>query len=492
MRERIREWMEKHLQDQGDFTENVIRLAYADWLAASFLMHNNVALACEAGRRAVIYYEEAHAYDRLSVFAGNVVLGSSGDPGLLDGLLPHIQAAANSAPNGRDRWLCVLCVADALDNMGRGHDSFTFYEEAAVLAKTVAAAGGSDAAQAWLDYGMITGNWAVALRHIGNLEELRANDRLTVARPKKKGGAQAVYVITSELEVLNIDTMLGHADEALPQIEKIVVKLQGWWQRSRSGETIPDATDQPQLALTLTHALDVVSRVYIANQKWELALPQVDAILEVKRTLKYSLEDIGVDQLIYAFCLTHLGHYAEAKAEFEHCLRIFQNNPRRKAQTYSYLALLFGELGDVAQAINQARRALATLANLDSVQDRGAAHYNLARRLECSSDARTLAEAPLHDLAAFIYYALSGMEQNLNASFRAYERAFRSARAAGVELPVPRLAELLANPAFRSLREWLEMRKVDTDELQAAVDRRLEQAQQAAASKEQSKGPTSP
>jgi tetratricopeptide (TPR) repeat protein len=493
VRERIREWMAKHPEDQGDLTENFIRLAYAKRLGALFedLSHKNVAVACEAGRRAIIYYEEAHAYDCLSRFAGAVVLHSSGDPGLLDGLLPHLQAAAKSAPNAKDRWLCVLCVADALDNLGRTHDSLPFYEEAAALAKSAADAGGNDAAQAWVDYGTITGNWAVALRHIDDLEGSRKR-QIDSGEARKKGGAAAVYIIAGELEVLNIDVILGHAAQALPQIEEIVVKLEGWWQRSRSGETISEAPNQSQLALTLLHALDTVSRGHIVAEKWELALRRADAIVKLKRTLNYTFENIGVDQLTRAFCLTQLGRYSEAKAELEHCLQIFQNNADFKAKTHSYLAVLFAKLGDDAQAINQARRALAILGNSQSVSVRGGAHYNLARRLEDSNDVHARAEAPLHELAALIYLALSGQGAGQNASFLAYEAAFCHAQAAGVELAVPRLAELLAYPAFRPLRDWLEKSKVDTDKLQATVDRLLEQIRQAAVSSEQSNGPTSP
>ena len=45
---------------------------------------------------------------------------------------------------------------------------------------------------------------------------------------------------------------------------------------------------------------------------------------------------------------------------------------------------------------------------------------------------------------------------------------------------MPRVAELLADPAFRSLKNWLGQRTVGVAEVQTAVDRALEAARQAA------------
>ena len=43
---------------------------------------------------------------------------------------------------------------------------------------------------------------------------------------------------------------------------------------------------------------------------------------------------------------------------------------------------------------------------------------------------------------------------------------------------MPRVAELLAAPAFDPLDQWLRQRQVDLVELQAAVDQVLEQVRQ--------------
>jgi hypothetical protein len=47
-------------------------------------------------------------------------------------------------------------------------------------------------------------------------------------------------------------------------------------------------------------------------------------------------------------------------------------------------------------------------------------------------------------------------------------------------LTVPRVADLLARPDFEPLKLWLRQRNVDIDELQAAIDKFLDQARQAA------------
>jgi gamma-glutamyl:cysteine ligase YbdK (ATP-grasp superfamily) len=63
-----------------------------------------------------------------------------------------------------------------------------------------------------------------------------------------------------------------------------------------------------------------------------------------------------------------------------------------------------------------------------------------------------------------------------------YVVRFRRAHTVGTALAVPRLAELLADPAFAQLEQWLRRRQADVTELQAAVDQLLEQVRQTAIS----------
>ena len=116
----------------------------------------------QAGSRALVYCVQAGAYDRLGGFASSLVTSTS-DPRLLEGLLPHLEAAAESAPEGKPRWSCLCYLADALRGGGRPDASLPFYEQAATQARTAAEAQGENGRQAWADVAAITGNWANAL-----------------------------------------------------------------------------------------------------------------------------------------------------------------------------------------------------------------------------------------------------------------------------------------------------------------------------------------
>ena len=178
--------------------------------------------------------------------------------------------------------------------------------------------------------------------------------------------------------------------------------------------------------------------------------------------------------------LGRLRRFGEAKAELEECLQVFQNDPARRARVLGSLANLFDEQGDVPQAIAQERRALAIRDQLPDPSDRAISHHNLANYLERSGTPSALAESSRHQLAALVYLLVSGLGQvppGLAAQLRV---RFRRAHAAGSPLVVPRVAELLADPAFHPLKEWLRLRQADVAEVQADVDDFLEQARQLA------------
>ena len=73
-----------------------------------------------------------------------------------------------------------------------------------------------------------------------------------------------------------------------------------------------------------------------------------------------------------------------------------------------------------------------------------------------------------------------GWGRTSSTSLHNYAFDFRRANAAGSPLVVPRVAELLADPAFHPLKEWLRLRQADMADVQAAVDDFLEQARQVA------------
>ena len=172
--------------------------------------------------------------------------------------------------------------------------------------------------------------------------------------------------------------------------------------------------------------------------------------------------------------------FGEARAEMEACLLLFQNSLSKSATVLSSLADLFRRQGDVAQAISQQRRALALREQLPSLADRAISHNNLAGYLGRSDTPPALAESSRHWLAALLYHLVAGLGQHLQTSLRNYAVLFRRAQAAGTELAIPRVADLLADPAFAALEQSLRQRQVDLAELQAAVDRFLDQARKAA------------
>jgi len=480
VRERIRDWMAQHPQDKGDLSANSIRLAYAERLEALFngIQHRNLSAALQAGSRALVYCVQAEAWDQLGGFASGVVTGT-GDPRLLAGLLPHLHAAAESAPEGGPRWSCLGYLADALARGSRPDASLAFYEQAATQARAVAEAGGDAARLAWAGYAWIAGNWANALAMTGNLDAARQR-QLDSAAAKKQAGRPAVNVIASELEALRIDIRQGKVATALPEVETRLAQIASWWQQHRSGEHVAEAPDAELLARAYISALDIAKGADFARQDWSAALPRIDIILEVKRALKRPAQDIAGDRMNRANVLTHLGGYAAAQAEMEACLALFQGKPDSCAKVYGSLANLFDEQGDVAQAITQVRRALALREDLPDPAERAISHHNLANYLERNVTPSDRAESPRHQLAALVYRLVAGLGQHLQTSLHNYAIRFRDARQTGGEPAVPRLAVLLADPAFHPLQQWLAQRQEDVDELQTAVDELLDQARQAA------------
>jgi tetratricopeptide (TPR) repeat protein len=480
VRERSRSWMHDHPPDRTDLTEDTIRLAYAERLEAVYevLQHRNMTTALQAGSRALVYYVQAGAYDRLGGFAGHVVT-STGDPRLLASLLPHLEAAAAAAPEGEARWSCLCYLADALRRGGHPEASLPFYAQATTQARTAAEAQGEHGRQTWAYVAAITGNWANALRDVGDLDAARQR-RLDSAEALKKAGQPAVDVLGSELEALRIDIMQGQAAQALPQVEARLAQVEAWWQQHRAGQRVPEAPDPEALARALISALDIAMEAHFAQRDWESALHRIDAKLEVKQALERPVEDIAIDRLNHAIVLGRLGRFGEAQAELEACLRVFQDSPAERATVLSSLAQLFGAQGDVPQAIIQERRALALHEQLPAPEGRALSHNDLALYLERSGAPSALAESPRHQLAALIYRLVAGLGQHLQDSLRNYAIGFRRAQAAGTPLTVPRVADLLADPAFRPLADWLRQRQATVAAVQATVDQALDMARQAA------------
>jgi tetratricopeptide (TPR) repeat protein len=479
VRERIRGWMEHHPQDRGEMTENTIRLAFAERLEAVFggLLHQNMTAALQAGSRALVYCVQAGAWDRLGGFASRLVT-STKDPRLLGPLVDHLDTAAKSAPEGRPRWRCLSNLADAINSAGRPDASLSFYEQAADQAKVVAEAGGDDSRQAWSDRSAITGNWAIALRDTGNLDEARQR-QLDGVEAAKKAGLPETNVLGKELEALRIDIMQGQVVAALPEVEKRLLRIQEWWQQHRSGKPVPEAPDPVILARALISALNIAFHGHNAMEDWPACLRCMDETLEAEHALGRPVEEIARKRVNRATVLMRIpGRMDEAKAELEACLTLFESDPATSATVLSSLAAVLKRQDDIPQAIIQERRALAIREQLPNPADRAISHNNLANRLERSGTPSDLAESSQHQLASLIYNLVAGLVMSLKTSLNNYAIRFRRARAAGSVLAVLRVEELLADPAFAPLAQWLSKREVPIDQLQSAVDQHLDQARQ--------------
>jgi len=479
VRERIRAWMEQHSQDRAEMTENTVRLAYAERLEAVFsgLLHQNMTAALQAGSRALVYCVQAGAWDRLGGFANSLVT-STKDPRLLGPLVDHLDTAAKSAPEGRPRWSCLLNLADAISRAGRPDASLSFYEQAADQAKVVAEAGGDDSRQAWSDRSAITGNWANALGDVGNLDEARQR-QLDSVEAAKKAGLPETNVLGKELEALRIDIMQGQVVAALPEVEKRLLRIQEWWQQHLSGKPVPEAPEPVHLARALISALDIAKECHLVRKDWPACLRCMDDTLEAERALGRPVEEIASTRSNRASFLMRMpGRIDEAKAELEACLLLFEGDHAASATVLSSLADLFSRQGDIPQAIIQQRRSLAMREQLPNPANRAVSHNNLANYLERSGTPSALAESSIHQLAALIYTLVAGLGEFLKTSLGNYAFRFRRARAAGSVLAVPRVEELLADPAFAPLAQWLSKREVPLDQLQSAVDQHINLARQ--------------
>lgn len=480
VRERIRGWMEAHPLDRSDLTEDGIRRGYADWLAAYFkdLQHENMAVALEAGRCAIIYCLQAGDYERLGRFAGHVVTAESSSQFLELGV-ELLKVAADTAPLGRSRWMCLGYLADALTSSGRRAESLMYYEQAAAQAERAAEGRGESARQAWSDLGAITHNWANAYLDMGYLDASRTQ-YLQSAKAWKQAGGPLVKVVGSELGVLRIDVIQGRVDEALPQVAERLSLVQSWWRRQNAGEVVPEAPDLEYLARVLIGGLDIARAAHFAKDDWKKALAQYDAILEVKRGLKRPDEDIAIDRVNRAVVLAKLDCFPEARRDLEACLTIFQSDTTRRAAVLSSLSSVFAAQGDLQEAIHQQRRALAIREQLPNPRDRAISHNNLAIYLERSGTPLMFEQSAHHRLAAFVYQLVADLGQDLTIARQNYAVCFRRAREAGTTLLVPRIIDILADRAFHPLAEWLQGRGVSVEEVQRQVDEALKVAQQLA------------
>lgn len=483
VRERIRAWMESRPTDRGDLTSRGIHALYGDSLATLFqlIQHRNSTLALSAGSRAIVYFVQAEAFDKLGDLAGSVI-NSTDDPQIVSDLIEHLTVAAETAPHGRSRWRCLTFIADALAGSGRPDASLLFFQQAAVLARAAVETdteGKEFIRLGWSDLSWILGNWAGALQDLGDFSRAHAR-RLESAEAAKKAGRPIINVIMSELEALRYDIIEGKVTEALPEILSRLETVEGFWTRHRAGESVPEAPDAEDLVRAYISTLDIARFAHLTLSDWGSTLSCCDALLAITRTLGRPASDIASTRVSRAVALQNLDRFGEAQTELGACLDAFEGDPAQTARTLNALASLFDAMGDWRQALVLARRALAKFEQLLDPHSRAWSHGNLANYLGKSGDTLLVREAEKHQLAALVYSLATGLGQSLQTSFHNYTIVFRRALSSGIAPSIPTVASLVSDPAFASLAHWLAERGIPLDQLQDAVDNFLDQSRQAA------------
>jgi tetratricopeptide (TPR) repeat protein len=471
VRERINEWMSDHPSDRPDLTDHAIRIAFGGRLEleCTILMHKHMDAALDAGSRALVYYLQAGAYDQLSIASD--ILTENNAPHIAERLIPYLEEAVSAAPAGSAHWTCLTHLADAINSADRMDDCLPLYEQAACEARSAAKA--TNSAQDWQDLSLINDGWARALYKLGKLDAARER-RQENASVDVKANAREVSVMMNEIECLRIDVMQGRGDEVLPQLKSYLSKLEGWWAQYFEGEAGPEVRDLEDLARTFLGALDVVRKAYFAQEEWKSAVRVIETTIGVKQQLGRTREDIARDRLNLGNVLQQLNRFKDAKREFDHCLEVFEHDDTEKARVLSSLATLFFLQDDGPAAILQVRRALAIREQLPGIRDRALSHANLATYLDAQSGVS--AEANRHRLAAIVYQIEAKLSQDLQKSLLIHARCLRLHRQANTSMKVPRMADLLADPAFASLSSWLQQASINVTELQTSVDRHLELA----------------
>ena len=443
--ELVRERISFHFQESETINPAPLWHALAERLFARFeaLEHQDISHALQVGYRAVVYAMQAQEYVLLSAFAGKLIT-SSKDAQLCENLIPYFQSLNATAPNDIARMYCQGFLADALHKAGRSEESFPLYEAAAQFAQ------GHDVGE----YAAICSNWAGALLQCGHLAAAREL-RLASASAFHQAGSPAINIIGCEMEALRIDILQGEVDVAMQQIVEHLPQLQTWLQQHQNGETVPEAPDATILTRIWISSLDIAKDGAFAKRDWPTALFYLDEMLECMQSLSRSPYDIGNVRMNRASVLMQLKEFSNARQELEACLPLFQADPYRSSGVLFSLADLFSEMGDVQQAIVLARRALAIRNDLPSPQDRAGSHHNLAKYLIGANTANALAEYPYHQLAALLYRLCAGLKQHLQDTQRNYFIDFRQSYATRQPLRIPTIADLLAQPGFHSIKQWI-------------------------------------
>ncbi len=473
VRERVDAWMQAHADERGGRTATQVAVGYGQRYGAAFKQLQSSGrpdartAAAEAGRRALVYLVRAGEFEALGSFASDLVT-STNDPGLLGHIIAELRAVAEQVPEGKNRWHVRTYLADALTNCGRPDQALPLYEQAVAEAEQ---------AQHWGDVATVTGNWAGALRNVGQLDAAKAM-LLRSAEAEGKAGRPAVNIVGSELEALRIDVMQGRAEQAWPDIETRLDQVRGWWQAHEQGATVPEAPDTEFLGRVLVSGLDIAQEAKRALEHWEDIIALLEEIEAVQEARGESEQQRARTRFNQYGPLLRLGRLDEAQRILEHCLAMERRagDLMGESKVLSALADLWYTRGNPQQAAELERKALAVRNRLPDPGDRAISHNNLSNYLNRLG---SLGYAE-HRLAAMTYRLVSGEQRNLSTTLRNLAIEKRRALADGRSYTLPRLRTLLAEPAFHALAQFLAAREVDLDELQTTLDQLEVMAEKAA------------
>lgn len=461
--------MEGRPAECGGRTEVEVWRAYGERYRAAFQTLTSAGergareRAAEAGRRGLAYLVRARAFGELTGLTSALVTGTR-DPSLLRAVIADLEAVADQVPAGEDRWTLRANLADALHRSGRSDPALALYEQAAAEA---------EAAEGWVDVGWICQSLANAFGDIGRLDLARTTYERS-ADAKRRAGSPGVHVVASELEALRIDVMQGRAQRALPEIERRLAEVRGWWLRQRGGEAVREAPDAVLLGRVLVGALDIAREANSALNRWPESLHLLEEIEATERSLGEGMHELTRTRFNQYGPLLRLGRFDEAQRLLEGCLQVFRevDDLTNQAMALSALADLWDKRGDRGQAAALQRQALTVLNRLPGLADRAMSHGNLSNYLDRVGDWDGTAQ---HSLAAVVYDLITNHRQGLALRLRNLAIDMRRAAAGGGRYELPRLAELLERPDFAALRQVLAERGVDLGELQASIDAHVEQ-----------------
>lgn len=491
VRERIDLWMREHPNDRGGLSENAIRRAYADRLEAYFdaMQHHDLEKAIYAGSHGLIYCVQAQAWEQMDGFASRLVTSIS-NTRLIEGLIPHLRTAAESAPEDHLRLSFISHLADALSTIGEFEASSAFFEQAVDLARK-ATETSDDTIKAWHQLAMITCNWGVVHSALGNFDAAR-RCYLESTEAEKKADSPAIKIIINELAILKLDIKEGGIDKAAPQVAERLERVHQWWLQYKAGQLSPEAPDIETLARTIIGALDIAADIDMAKENWESALSRLDTMIDIKRSLARSTEEIATSRFNRAGVLMQLpNHLTEARSELEACYEIFKDTARLNAKVVSALSYLAEKQDDLDQAITLARRALILHERMPDPEERANSHNNLASYLARRGDATDHTEQRHHRLASLIYTAATGSARDLSLYFVNYAKDLQNAHSVGTAIIRPIVRELVNAPDFDALAIWLKQRDIDLTELQALIDSLFDQILKAYLNIQSFTGPTS-